>query len=382
MLPSGQASFFAGGPFVELENRLHRWRPSWSHAYTALAFVLFTWAIPEMLATTLGGVPQARAFFLDAATQMRLLVVGPIAILVEPLVGSVLSRAARNFVQAGIVAGEQVGPFELIVQQVKRLRDSIAPEIVIIGVAYLFALLSQSSHGVAPDMRDGWSGHSSPAWFWYVWVSRPFLHFLLVRWLWRIVIWTIFLFRISRLSLQLSAANPDRAGGLGFVAQAQASFGLVAFPFAVLWAAGWGESFVHGGTTAGALKSMLAVFFALVVLVFAGPLAVFTPKLVVLRQHALIHYGRLSDEYCRLFEQRWISAEPGPTDESLLGSADIQSLADLQNTVSAVRALRPIPLDRTLVTSLLAATLVPVIPLLTLILPLTEIVKRVLGAFL
>jgi hypothetical protein len=34
------------------------------------------------------------------------------------------------------------------------------------------------------------------------------------------------------------------------------------------------------------------------------------------------------------------------------------------------------------VISLLAATLVPVLPLLTLILPLTEILKRVLGAFL
>ena len=96
----------------------------------------------------------------------------------------------------------------------------------------------------------------------------------------------------------------------------------------------------------------------------------------------LILYGCLSNEYCRQFERRWISAEPRPADESLLGSADIQSLADLQNSVGAVRAMRPIPFDRTLVVSLLAATLLPVLPLLLLILPLTELLKRALSTFL
>ncbi len=383
MLPFDQASFFAGGPFVELQNRLHRRRPSWSQAHTALAFVLLTWAVPEVLAATFGGLRESHSFFRDVATQLRLLVVGPVALLVEPLVGSALNRATRNFVQSGIVQGEQVRRFEWIVEQVKRLRDGIAPEFVILGIAYFIGvLISRSTYDFAREIPDGWNRHASPAWFWYAWVSRPLLHFLLLRWLWRIVIWAVFLFRTSRLSLQLSAANPDRSGGLGFVALAQSSFGLVAFAFAVLWAAGWGESFVHGATTADQLTSMLVVFVALVVFVVAGPLVVFTPKLVMLRRQALVLYGRLSNEYCQQFERRWIGDAPRPADESLLGSADIQSLSDLQNAVSAVRALRPIPFDRTLVMSLLLATLVPVVPLLTLIFPLKEIVARVLAIFL
>ena len=208
------------------------------------------------------------------------------------------------------------------------------------------------------------------------------MHFLLLRWLWRLVIWAIFLFRTSRLQLRLSAAHPDRAGGLGFLTLAHSTLALVTFPFAILWAAGFGESFVHGRMTADELKPMLAILVLLVAAVFVGPLLVFTPKLVRLRQRALILYGRLSNEYCRQFERRWISAEPRPADESLLGSADIQSLADLQNSVGAVRAMRPIPFDRTLVVSLLAATLLPVLPLLLLILPLTELLKRALSTFL
>jgi hypothetical protein len=387
MHSSDLASFFAGGPFVELQNRIHHRRPAWSQAYTALAFILVAWGIPEILAT-FGGLPQSRAFFRDVAVQLRLLVVGPVAILVEPMVGARLGGTTRNFVESGIVPGDQIGPFDRILQWVKRQRDSVASEVAILAVVYLLgALLSQSSLGqstasMVPGVWDGWTRRTSAAWVWYAWVSRPLLHFLLLRWLWRVFIWAIFLFRTSRLSLQLSAANPDRVGGLGFVTHAQSSFGLVVFPFAILWAAGWGESFVHGGTTVDALKSMLAVFIILVFLVFAGPLAVFTPTLVRLRRHALHMYGHLSNEYCRQFERRWLSSDPPATDESLLGSADIQSLADLQNSVSAVRASRSVPIDRSLVISLLGATLLPMLPLLAFILPLKEIVKKALLPFL
>jgi hypothetical protein len=157
-----QTAFLAGGPFVELQSRIHHKRPLWSQAYSALAFILLTWAPAEVLAT-LGGFAQSRAFLLDAATQLRLLMVGPLAILVEPLVGAVLGRTAQNFLDAGIVQGEQADRFDLVIRGVKRLRDSVAAEIVILGVAYLLTvLISRSTTTLVPEMRDGWSTRSSP----------------------------------------------------------------------------------------------------------------------------------------------------------------------------------------------------------------------------
>jgi len=44
--------------------------------------------------------------------------------------------------------------------------------------------------------------------------------------------------------------------------------------------------------------------------------------------------------------------------------------------------MRPLPIDWTLVASLLVATLLPVIPLLLMILPLAELLKRALAPFL
>src|SRR6476620_9235255 len=135
-----QTSFLEGGPFVDLQIRIHRRRPLWSQAYTALAFILLTWAIPEVLAT-LGGLAESRAFLRDTATQLRLLMVGPIAILVEPVVGAVLGRTAHNFLDAGIVQGEEAGRFDLVLRGGKRLRDSVAAEIVMLGIVYLLTAL-------------------------------------------------------------------------------------------------------------------------------------------------------------------------------------------------------------------------------------------------
>jgi hypothetical protein len=57
----------------------------------------------------------------------------------------------------------------------------------------------------------------SLAGIWYGYVSLPIFQFLLVRWYYRLVIWALFLWRVSRIRLNLIAVHPDRLGGLGFL---------------------------------------------------------------------------------------------------------------------------------------------------------------------
>ena len=52
---------------------------------------------------------------------------------------------------------------------------------------------------------------------WYGYVSLPIYQFLLVRWYYRIFIWTRFLRQVSRIELSLIPTHPDRVGGLGFL---------------------------------------------------------------------------------------------------------------------------------------------------------------------
>jgi hypothetical protein len=63
----------------------------------------------------------------------------------------------------------------------------------------------------------------------------------------------------------------------------------------------------------------------------------------------------------------------------LVGSGDIQSLADLSNSFEVVRTMRIAPVTRDAVLRLVAATLAPVAPLALTMMPLEELLKRLIG---
>jgi hypothetical protein len=66
-------------------------------------------------------------------------------------------------------------------------------------------------------------------------------------------------------------------------------------------------------------------------------------------------------------------------DERLVGSGDIQSLADLGTSVEVVRTMRVMPVTKDAVLYLVAATLAPVVPLALTMMSLEELLKTLLG---
>jgi hypothetical protein len=67
-----------------------------------------------------------------------------------------------------------------------------------------------------------------------------------------------------------------------------------------------------------------------------------------------------------------------PATESPLGSADIQSLADLSNAYETIKGTRPLPITKQSVVSLVIATLIPIAPLLLTVIPAEELAKHLL----
>ena len=65
-------------------------------------------------------------------------------------------------------------------------------------------------------------------------------------------------------------------------------------------------------------------------------------------------------------------------DEPLIGSADIQSLADLGNSFEVVKGMRWVPFTMQTVLQLAVATLVPVVPLMLTMISLEELLERLL----
>lgn len=115
----------------------------------------------------------------------------------------------------------------------------------------------------------------------------------------------------------------------------------------------------------------------LLVFVILGPLLVFMPQLRVARRKGMEEYGSLGQQYAREFNRKWLRGGR-PADEPLLGSADIQSLADLRNGYQVVEGIRSTPFGMQNVTSLAATMLLPVAPLLLTTFSVEQLLERVL----
>ena len=82
----------------------------------------------------------------------------------------------------------------------------------------------------------------------------------------------------------------------------------------------------------------------------------------------------------RAFDEKWIKPL-ATSQESLLGSADVSSLANLALAYEHVDRMLLIPFDKKAAVVLLLATLIPLVPLVGTAIPLAEILSK-LGEFL
>jgi len=115
---------------------------------------------------------------------------------------------------------------------------------------------------------------------------------------------------------------------------------------------------------------------ALIAVLFIGPLALFMDKLWNCRTNGQRVYMEMASRFVNAFEDRWIENQHRAGD-SLLGTSDIQSLADLTNSLNVVRRMRWIPADQRLMIQLTTSAVVPLVPLLFLKYSLGEMLVRV-----
>jgi len=228
----------------------------------------------------------------------------------------------------------------------------------------------------------GWyvlpEGGLSMAGGWLLFVSGPILQFLLLRWYFRLGIWALFMWRVSRLDLDLNATHPDKAAGLGFLGASLNAFVPIAAAHGVLFAGMIADRIFFGG--AKLTDFQLEVFGGAVILlaVFVGPLMVWVFTLAHVKRSGLRTYGALGQVYVRDFREKWMSGST-PPDEPLVGSGDIQSLADLGNSFASAEAMRLAPIQPVSLFAFLIAFLAPIVPLLLTMMPIEKLIGRLVG---
>ena len=320
-------------------------------------------------------------FLLDIDVHVRLLLALPLLIAAELVVHRRMRNVAQVFLDRHLIPENAMVRFEAVVASSIRLRNSVMAEVILILLVYGVGVLIVRSYlaldAATWQTRPG-GGAPSLAGRWYAFVSLPLFQFLLVRWYFRIVIWIRFLWQVSRIQLALAPMHPDRVGGLGFLAGTAHAFALLGLAHGALLAGQLANRILFLGEKLPDYKAQIGVMVVFLQIIVLGPLCLFWAQLARARLVGLREYGTLAERYVREFDAKWLRGARAP-DEPLIGSADIQSLADLGNSFEVVRTMRFAPVTKETVFQLAVFTLAPLVPLLLTMMPLEQLLRTLLG---
>ncbi len=373
-----------GGPAYRLMQRIGLIRgEAPSVERRIIAFLAVTWVPLLILAWWEGlavGPTPRQSLLLDFAAFARFLVAVPLVFIAEVIIGPRVTAAGLHFVRAGLVTPEDYPAFEQAIRRLARWRESPGVELVLVGMAVIGAwtFTAETVYGGATaswhtaTIATGSGIRLSLVGLWYHVVAVPILQFFWYRWLWRFLIWLRFLYDVSRLDLALVPTHADGAGGLGFLGTTHTTFGVLAFAMSSVLSAAAAFLIVFEGGQIEAFQVHFITALAVFELLFLGPLVMFCPALVRARQVWIRQYSLLVLRYNRAFHEKWIEGKVAEG-EPLLGSADIQSLADLGNSFEFIRGMKVVPFSVRVILQLAVVTVLPALPLILLVVPIERI---------
>jgi hypothetical protein len=381
-------SLVLGGPLFQLLRRAHLSDNALMLVRQRIIVIsLLAWlpllVLSAMEGKALGG-SAAIPFLLDVEVHVRFLVAMPLLIAAELVVHRRMRTLLKGFLERQLISESAMARFDAAIASLHRLRNSVLAEVVLIAVVYGVGVLIIWRQYLGLGTLTWYATPSvggaklSLAGMWYGYASLPIFQFLLCRWYFRLFIWMRFLWQVSRMELSLVPTHPDRIGGLGFLTNTVYAFDLLALAHGALLAGLLANRIFFVGAALLNYKAEVAVVVIFVLSLVLGPLLVFAPQLAQAKRTGLREYGTLAERYVRGFDEKWLHGG-APPDEPLVGSGDIQSLADLGNSFEVVRTMRIVPFTRENILHLVAATLAPVVPLALTIMPLEELLKTLAG---
>ena len=335
-----------------------------------LVMVLLTW-VPLLLLSIAEGHAwgdRVRLPFLhDVELHVRLLIALPLLILAELIVHQRLRPDVRQFLDRGLIPDAARPQFDAAIASAMRLRNSVVAEVLLIALVYVVGVGFVWRTQVALDVPSwygvpgGWAiaAVGSPAGGWASSACRCSSSCSCAgtsgcssgR---------ASCGRCRNIELRLVPTHPDRAGGLGFLGAVAYAFSPVLLAQGAMLGGMIANRIFYAGATLPEFKVEIIGLVALMVFAVLGPMLVFSPKLAAAKRAGLREYGTLAQRYVREFDGKWLRGG-APADEPLIGTADIQSLADLGNSFEVVRGMRWVPFTGQTVLQLAVATLLPVV---------------------
>jgi len=381
-------SIVIGGPLYQLLRRARLSDDALALVNRRIvAGVLITW-VPLLVLSIAAGTAWWGSvtvpFLFNFEVHLRFLLAMPLLIVAELTVHMRMRPIVLRFVERGLIPEAEMPRAMAAVDAALRLRNSLAVEILLIVMIFVVGIPMRQYLAVEVTT---WAAHSgagglatfSPAGWWQAFVSVPVFQFLLLRWYFRTFIWARFLWQLSRIRLALVPTHPDRVGGLGFLANIVYAFAPLLFAHGVLLAGMIADRIFYDGATLPQFTLEIASAVGILVFMVLTPLMVFAAQLAAVRRTGLGEYGGVAQRYVRDFDTKWLRGG-APEGEQLLGSGDIQSLADLSQSYDRIKDMRLVPFSKETIMQLAIITAAPVAPLLLTMISLEDLLKRFLAA--
>jgi hypothetical protein len=373
-----------GGPLYQLLRGAHMSGDALEHARRrVIVITLLAW-LPLLVLAIAGGHAfrgPAIPFVKDIEAHVRFLVALPLLVAAEILVHWRIRPIAEEFLVRGLVPQESLERFASILRSAFRWRNSVAAEILMLALIYGVGVPFVWRNFTTLDVETWYSAPSADgprltlAGYWYAWVSVPLFQFLVLRWYYRILIWSRFLWQVSRIPLNLSAMHADQAAGLRFLSTTVFAFIPLIVAHGALLAGNIANRIFYAAAHLPEFYLEIALLVGFMLLIFLGPLVVFAPKVNEAQRRTWLTYGRLAQRYVRDFEAKWLRPD-GVAEESPLGTGDIQSLADMANSMNSSFGTTVVPITRQAVIQVVVATLVPIAPLVLTMIPAKDLAAK------
>ena len=394
---SHDLALFDGGPFA----RSLRWARLRGEELGELCWlrtvflVGVTW-LPLLLLSALDGQAlgdlSGMPFLLDASAHVRFLLALPLLIVAEIGVNARIREALKQFDARQIVPPPSLPRFREAITAAIRSRDSWLAEAImmvwvlslaIVHYSGLYFALNEAPVGLSSwhelAVKDG--GGRSSAGMWFNFISMPIFQFVTLRWYYRIMIWAVLLWRVSRLELHLVPTHPDRVAGLGFLSQTAYAYLPLALAHGAMLSAIIANRILYGDEVLTMfwieITLMVMFVFCLVLL----PLLLFAPLLTAAKLKGSAEYGALAGSVVRAFDERWLRDRTREK-SNLLDVGEASSMTDLDTTLGIIREMSYVPIARETILWIAVAVLAPMLPLLLTVMPAEELLKKLLGMLL
>lgn len=366
-----------GGPLHRFGSRSGLVRGGTNTIALGLALGLLPWSILLVLASIEGSVRELFSVSVIAGN-VRLLVVIPLFFWCETSLDPRLREFVGTIVRSGVVPRNELPALESEIARIDRWKESRLPDALCLVAAVLLSLFAARLHlsGKTAALEPGRAMTDvSLVGLWYWIVCLPLFRFLMFRWIWRIALWWYFLWRVAKLDLHLVPIHPDGAAGLGYLEVVQTHFTSLVLAISIVVSASFAEEISSGKAVFEVIYPALAVTLIVDLALILGPPCVFAVKLRTCREKGLSDYIEFAARYVNDFETKWLNPDAA-SDQPLLGTSDVQSLADLSNSFGIVRNMRVAPVSTRLLIAIATAALLPMVPLFLFKYPMAELVAK------